>query len=137
MKPIILLIGKSCGGKTTLANELEKYYGLKYIKGCATEQEIDEADLYIINIEEVERFHRTYKGCKQSVTYYLDTPWYIRLVRMLKKEGGLFATIKHMFIDRKKFKNCIYDYKSELCGVQDNINFIMSIYSAYGNDVYL
>ena len=32
MKPIILLIGKSCGGKTTLANELEKILRIKIYK---------------------------------------------------------------------------------------------------------
>lgn len=109
---IILIVGKSGCGKTTIVNKMEEEYGAKSIASyttrpkrkeneyghifvneeefkalkdivgyteyggnlyCATAQQVEENDLYIINPDGVDFFKKNYKGKKEVIVVYITT----------------------------------------------------------------
>lgn len=145
---MILLVGKSGSGKTTIAKNLE-HYGLKQVQSyttrkprydgeightfitmaeymklhdkvaftyfnnqyyCATQQQCDNADIYVIDPHGIESFKRNYHGNKKWITVYLDVNPFTRFIRMVKRGDSIFAALERLRHDRDSFK----DFKKRL-----------------------
>lgn len=140
---LILLVGKSGSGKTTIAKNLE-HYGLKQVQSyttrkpryegevghifvteseyrhipdkaattrfnnydyCATHQQCEDADIYVIDPHGIESFKRNYHGSKKWLTVYLDVNPFTRFIRMVKRGDGVFAALERLRHDRDSFKD--------------------------------
>lgn len=153
MKNIYLIVAPSGAGKTTIANILEKQYGLKSIQSyttrpmrfkgetghifitdeefddlknivaytefagyryCATAQQVDENDLYVIDPKGVEYFKTHYTGSKNIKVIFINSGVSARYERMVAraKSGGVShleavdSALKRISNDAHEF----YDY---------------------------
>lgn len=52
---------------------------------CATAEQIEDSDLYVIDCAGIKELKEKYKGEKEIVVIYINTPMNIRLERMLKR----------------------------------------------------
>ena len=123
----ILLMGKSGTGKSTIAQELYKRYGLSSIESyttreprypnesghifvtneqfdelenmvgfttfcgnryCATAEQVEENDIYIIDPDGVEYFMETYIGNKTPIVIYLEFPISVCYDRLVLRDGA-------------------------------------------------
>lgn len=139
---IVLLVGKSASGKTTIANKLEKnwyksvlqsyttrpkrtqdetghifvneneYENLKNIcaygefggyKYCATKEQVDNSDIYIIDAQGVEFFKKYYHGKKRPIVVYISVSPIKRFFRLIKRDG-FRKGLKRWFQDISHFK---------------------------------
>lgn len=139
---IILLVGKSGTGKTTLVEKLVKDRGYKTVnsyttrpqrypgesghifvsdekfdklenicaytefdgyKYCATQKQVDDADIYVIDPDGVDYFKSQYNGDKEIITVELLAQRPVRYARMRKRGDTFFKTIKRLRNDKKKF----------------------------------
>jgi guanylate kinase len=121
---IILMIGRSGSGKTTISNILCEKYGLKSVESyttrpkrsddekghifvtkeefdklddkvaytsyggyeyCATRQQADECDIYVIDCDGIKSFFKNYRGNKQPYILFLDTSEEIAVERMRER----------------------------------------------------
>ena len=82
------------------------YDGNEY---CATQEQVDNADLYIIDVAGVEYFLKTYKGEKKPVVVRLWASEFTRMFRMLFRGDSLDAVNKRLDIDREEFADFNYD----------------------------
>lgn len=140
---MILLVGKSGSGKTTIAKNLE-HYGLKQVQSyttrkprykgevghtfitmeeymklpdkvattyfnnqyyCATQQQCEDADIYVIDPHGFESFKRNYHGNKKWIVVYLDVNPFTRFVRMVKRGDSIFVVLERLIHDYRAFKN--------------------------------
>lgn len=76
------------------------YHGNYY---CATQEQCDEADIYVIDPNGVKSFQRHYDGKRQYKVVYLKIGWAIRLYRMIKRGDGIVNAVKRIVYDRKEF----------------------------------
>lgn len=153
MKNIYLIVAPSGAGKTTIANILEKQYGLKSIQSyttrppryegetghifvtdkefndlknivaytefagyryCATAQQVDENDLYVIDPKGVEYFKNYYTGSKNIKVIFINSGVSVRYERMVaraKADGvshleAVDSALKRISNDAHEF----YDY---------------------------
>lgn len=96
--------------------------GYKY---GATQEQVDNADLYIIDLDGVDYFMAHYKGRKIPMVVYIKTPIYTRVERMLKRGDTESKIIERLSYDYVHFARvadyatCTYDN-----GDSDNISAI-------------
>lgn len=130
---IVLLVGPSGSGKTTIAEYLDKHYGMKSIRSyttraprypgedshtfisndefdalenivaytefdghryCATQEQIDSHDIYVVDVHGVMTLQEHYHGDKMLLVVYLDVSPDTCRERMAERgDGGL--TIAH------------------------------------------
>ena len=142
---IILIVGASGTGKTTIAKELERMYHLKSVQSyttrprrhegetghifvtdeefdklkddmcaytlfdgyryCATNQQIEESDVYIIDPNGVESLKQHYIGNKKLITVELIAKKKVRKKRMLKRGDNKAQVKKRLKHDKAQFKN--------------------------------
>lgn len=142
-KPLILLVGKSGSGKTTIAEYLEENYGMKMLESYttrkpryegekghvfvtkddyhnaenivastffdnnyywATQEQCEEADIYIIDPDGVDMFEINFqKDKRRYVIVYLNVPVYTRFLRMWKRDGSMKTAFDRIMHDCKKF----------------------------------
>ncbi len=76
------------------------YHGNYY---CATKEQCDEADVYVIDPCGVKSFQNHYNGEKQYKVIYLKVNWIVRLYRMVKRGDGFIDSLRRIFYDRKEF----------------------------------
>ena len=147
-KTIILLVGKSGTGKTTIAERCEELYGLRQIQSyttrprrtpdetghifasermfhslkdlvaytkfngyeyCATAQQVEENDIYVIDPKGVEYFREHYHGSKQPVIVYIIVSkddfkdFSSRYERMKKRGNTIDEAIERVVFDNREF----------------------------------
>ena len=142
---IILIVGASGTGKTTIAKELEHMYHLKSVHSyttrpkryesetghifvtdeefnklqndmcaytlfdgyryCATNRQIEESDVYIIDPKGVESLKKYYTGLKKLITVELVASKKIRKQRMLKRGDDKTQVKNRLKHDKAQFKN--------------------------------
>ena len=78
-----------------------KFNGFEY---CATERQVDENDVYIVDPDGVLYFMEQYHGDKDPVVVYLNVGWFTRFVRMMKRGDGFAASAKRIIHDSRKFR---------------------------------
>lgn len=78
-----------------------KFNGFEY---CATESQVEENDIYIVDPDGVLYFMEQYHGSKDPVVVYVDVGWFTRFIRMLKRGDGLISSVQRVIHDRKKFR---------------------------------
>lgn len=63
----------------------------------ATSEQVDNAHLYIVDIEGVKTLKERYKGRKQVISVYLDVPLWVLFKRLVKRDGlrGAFTRMIH------------------------------------------
>lgn len=156
-KRIILLIGRSGTGKTTIANILSKKYGLKSIesyttraprypgekghtfitsyemdnledmcaysyfdgnKYCATKQQIDDSDIYVVDLMGLLSFAYEYidyyNGEKTPIVFYLDGDKDVLNDRMRERGDSEKQINKRIKNDDEKFDH-YQDVFNEIC----------------------
>lgn len=78
------------------------YNGFHY---WATHQQVDEADLYVVDPAGVQFFYDAYRGHKSPRLVYIDVPTKERLRRMQKRGDSLFDVIRRNEIDKRAFQD--------------------------------
>lgn len=75
-------------------------------KYCATKEQIDNADIYIVDKSGIQDIINKYisKGERQIVVIYIKTNFVIRLLRVIK-DDGIIRGIRRLKRDRHKFDN--------------------------------
>lgn len=61
-----------------------EFGGYRY---CATQDQVDNADVYVIDAQGIEYFKKTYRGIKKPVIVYVRISPFRRLFRLLKRDG--------------------------------------------------
>jgi guanylate kinase len=83
-----------------------EFNGYRY---CATQQQIDDADFYIIDPRGLEDFKNNYKGDKLINSVLIDCPAVERFLRMKKRykdsKTGTVKAMERIINDRKEFKD--------------------------------
>lgn len=72
---------------------------------CATMQQIEECETYVIDPKGVEYFIQKYTGNKHIFIFYLKVPWYKLWFRMLKRGDKPLNVLKRIINDSKMFKD--------------------------------
>lgn len=70
----------------------------------ATIQQINNNDIYIIDIRGIQYFKEHYKGDKKCITVYLKVPENVRQERMLTRKDGLDKALERIEVDKKEFE---------------------------------
>ena len=148
-KVLILIVGESGTGKTSLANYLHKHYGLRLLPSyttrpkrsnsdtdhtyvtdeeykklqnivaennyngymyCATEEQCDNADVYVVDITGMKKLKQLYKT-KRVVSVYLKTSENTRIQRMKFRGDTDEMIMERLKYDRIEFANaeCLCD----------------------------
>lgn len=83
-----------------------EFNGYRY---CATQQQIDDADFYIIDPRGFEDFKNNYRGDKLINSVLIDCPAVERFLRMKKRykdsKTGTVKAMERIINDRKEFKD--------------------------------
>ncbi len=88
-----------------------EFNGYKY---CATQEQVEQADFYIIDCEGVKYLKEHYKGDKDIITVHIDVPTADRFLRMRKRDD----TFKAM--DRINHDNEAFAEVNDLCDITIN-----------------
>lgn len=76
-----------------------EYNGFRY---CATEQQLDEADLYVVDIDGIESLLEKYNNQDRLiVVIYLDTTVYTRINRMIDRGDSDMRIVSRLLQDEK------------------------------------
>lgn len=106
-----------------------EYNGYKY---CATEQQIEECDTYIIDPDGIDYFLEEYNGSKIPMVVHIYAPTELRRKRMLHRGHNMGAIETRLEIDAEKFANvrsyAIFTYVN----ADDALNDVIEI----GEDIY-
>lgn len=108
-----------------------EYNGYKY---CATCQQVEENDIYVVDKDGIESFKKCYKGNKKPIVIYIKTKEDIRKQRMLQRGDSLENIEKRLENDRNAFKDIelIADYVINNDS-KDLISLIRKIWLIYIN----
>ena len=159
---ILLLVGKSASGKSTIAEYLEDEYGIKQVlsyttrpmregeeenpthihvtdeqfdelknfvgyteydghRYAATEEQVNECGVYVIDPNGVEFFKRYYNGTKKAIVVYVDASRPIRMRRMLDRGDDVRSMTARLDEDDKRF----YHYGGDITVInEDNMGYV-------------
>lgn len=79
-----------------------QFNGYRY---CATQEQVDKADTYIIDPAGIEDFYQKYNGEKTVVCIELLASWRARYKRMRSRGDSILKTISRLLHDRKAFED--------------------------------
>lgn len=79
-----------------------EFNGYKY---CATQQQIEQYDVYIVDKVGIETLKKRYKGNKKYIICYIKTDTMIRKNRMLQRGDNIEDVISRLCHDKKAFCN--------------------------------
>ena len=79
-----------------------EFNGYRY---CATQQQIDEADIYIIDPAGIDYFKQQYKGKKKIITVELLAHRDVRFKRMISRGDKWWKALSRIRHDKKAFSN--------------------------------
>lgn len=148
---IYLIVGRSGSGKTTIAEELEKKYGLKSIQSyttrpkrsenetghifccdeefdkltdmvaytefnnyryCATTEQVETHDLYIIDPKGIEYFKEHYKGNKSIKVIYINVSVSVARERMRERGTSTKQAFNRISNDIVAFYDYVHGIKT-------------------------
>ena len=171
-KYIVLIVGKSGSGKSTICDRLTEQYGLKQVKSyttrprrgggdnshifvsdaefaklenkcaytvydnrkyCAMTEQVDNADLYIIDVDGVEYFLSHYDGRKIPMVVYIETSKAVRKERMMQRGDAEYKVANRLRYDKTHFDDvdeyAIKTYQNET--EEDLDKIVESIYNVF------
>lgn len=110
-----------------------EYNGYLY---CATSQQVEENDIYVIDVEGIRKFLSSYKGKKKPYIIYLKTSKSVRKERMRERGDSEEAITQRIKFDESAFANvedyadfiCANDYLGDIDCIADFIDSLL-IYS--------
>ena len=76
----------------------------------ATASQINDNDIYVVDIRGLNQLKQYYRGKKEIVSVYIKVSAWRRLYRMLKRGDGIKKAISRIIYDRKTFK-----YAPKIC----------------------
>lgn len=97
--------------------------GYKY---GATQEQVDNADLYVVDLYGIDYFMTHYKGRKIPMVVYIKTPIYTRVKRMLERGDTESKIIERLSYDYVHFTEAV-DYATYTYDNDDDINNISAI----------
>ena len=84
----------------------DRYNGYEY---CATKDQIESCDIYVVNPNGVAQLRDKYKGTKKIITIFIKAGLKDRYLRMRERGDSVEATLSRVKNDATEFKN--YDKK--------------------------
>lgn len=158
---IYLIVGRSGSGKTTIAEELEKKYGLKSIQSyttrhkrsdnetghifisdeefdkltnmvaytefgfppyryCATAEQVENHDLYIIDPKGIEYFKEHYKGNKSIKVIYINVSVSVARERMRERGTSTKQAFNRISNDIVAFYDYVHGIKTADYTIDNN-----------------
>jgi guanylate kinase len=92
-----------------------EYNGHKY---CATKEQIDTADIYVIDVSGIETLLDKYKSDRPIVIFYFDTSVRTRIERMMNRHDSDMAIVSRLYNDEE------YDWYEQLSNIVAKYNNI-------------
>lgn len=91
-------------------DELKDYVAYTEFNGyryCATAQQVEECDLYVVDVDGAQYFKAAYNGDKIPVVFYFDVPTTVLQERMWQRGDDKLAVLKRLAHDKDKFKSAL------------------------------
>lgn len=168
-KVLLVLLGESGTGKTTIANRLKQKYGMKELPSyttrpkrkedeeghtfvslgefmllknkvaankyrgnfyCATEEQVNENDIYVCDCEGIKMLRETYKGDKKIIVVRLTCPRDERIKRMEKDRRTSQTILLRDLYDEKAFQyaDMLADYMLDNDNLEETVDAVRYIY---------
>lgn len=168
-KVLLVLLGESGTGKTTIANELRNKYNMKVLQSyttrpkrdenedghtfvslgeylllkdkvaenkysgyfyCATEEQVNENDIYVCDCEGIKMLRETYKGDKKIIVVRLTCPRDERIKRMEKDKRTSQTILLRDLYDEKAFQyaDMLADYMLDNDNLEETVDAVRYIY---------
>lgn len=116
MNNVYFIIAPSGSGKTSICNLLKEKYNITFdeYNNCATAEQVENNDLYVIDPNGVDYFIKSYKGKKTPKIIFIDsdlTTRYDRMVKRAEEKGDTFLNAVDKALSRIKTDVVeFYDY---------------------------
>lgn len=166
---IVLLVGRSGSGKTTIANYLRDSHGWKVLDSyttrprrtpdetghtfitdaefdkltdivayanfdhhryCATADQIDSCDVYVVDLAGVQTLLERYHGQSIIMPVYVDTSRWLCASRMRKRGDSLEQVTQRLLHDEDAFdgaKQYLYDHFDAVLCVKNNLRELSEV----------
>lgn len=86
-------------------NDIVAYTEFSGYKYCATKQQVDESDIYVIDKDGIENFQKSYKGEKKPLIVYIKSTEDVRRKRMCLRGDSKEKINKRIEHDKVVFAN--------------------------------
>ena len=116
MNNIYFIVAPSGSGKTSICNMLKEKYNITFdeYNNCATAEQVENNDLYVIDPKGIDFFMKSYKGNKIPKVIFISsdlTTRYERMVRRAEVKGSTYTEAVDIALSRiKNDVNEFYDY---------------------------
>lgn len=101
-----------------------EYNGYKY---CCTKEQIDNADVYVIDVFGVKTLLDKYKSDRPIVIFYFDTSIRTRIDRMINRHDSDMAIVSRLYNDEE------YDWYEQLCDIVNKYDNCIKLYKINAN----
>lgn len=95
--------------RITKENNIVAYTEFDGERYCATGKQVEENDVYVIDLKGIEYFKEHYKGDKTPVVIYIKSPEYVRKYRMYGQDRKATDVERRISSDKIEFAN-VMDY---------------------------